>query len=66
MTNYSQYALKEWSVTIDSLLAGGRFCCSVSGIHEQRTSSALSTRFLSFSTHLHQSLHALHLVSVWF
>ena len=37
MTGHCQYALKEWSVTIDSLLAGRQILLlRKGGIHEQR------------------------------
>jgi hypothetical protein len=62
MTNDSQYALKEWSVTIDSLLAGRQILLlRKGGIHERRDRFSVEhPDFFLFPTHLHQSLHALH------
>lgn len=62
MTGYCHYALKEWSVTVDSLLAGRQiFLLRKGGIHEQRNGFHLEhPRFLLFPTHIHQSLHTLH------
>jgi hypothetical protein len=61
MTDYSLYALKEWSVTVDSLLAGQQILLlRKGGIHEQRDGFHLEhTEFFLFPTHVHQSEHAL-------
>jgi hypothetical protein len=61
MTDYSLYALKEWSVTVDSLLAGQQILLlRKGGIHEQRDGFHLEhTEFFLFPTHVHQSKHAL-------
>lgn len=62
MTGYCHYALKEWSVTVDSLLAGRQiFLLRKGGIQEQGNGFHLEhPRFLLFPTHVHQSLHTLH------
>jgi hypothetical protein len=62
MTGYSQYALKEWPVTIDSLLAGRQILLlRKGGIHEQRDGFKVKHRdFFLFPSHLHQNPHALH------
>jgi hypothetical protein len=62
MTGQCQYALKEWSVTIDSLLAGRQILLlRKGGIHEQRDGFKLEHRdFFLFPTHLHQHPGALH------
>ena len=59
MTGDCQYALKEWSVTIDSLLAGRQILLlRKGGIHEQRDGFSVEhPGFLSLSQSLHQSLH---------
>jgi hypothetical protein len=61
MTDYSLYALKEWSVTVDSLLAGQQILLlREGGIHEQSRQFHLEhTEFFLFSTHVHQTKHAL-------
>jgi hypothetical protein len=62
MTGQCQYALKEWSVTIDSLLAGRQtFLLRKGGIHEQRDGFKVEHQdFFLFPSHLHQHLRALH------
>lgn len=62
MTGYLHYALEEWSVTVDSLLAGRQILLlRKGGIHEQRDGFHLEhRRFFLFPTHVHQSLHTLH------
>ena len=62
MTGQCQYALKEWSVTIDSLLAGRQtFLLRKGGIHEQRGGFKVEHQeFFLFPSHLHQDLRALH------
>ena len=62
MTGQCQYALKEWSVTIDSLLAGRQILLlRKGGIHEQRDGFKLEHRdFFLFPTYLHQHPGALH------
>src|SRR4030095_3074932 len=62
MTGQCQYALKEWSVTIDSLLAGRQtFLLRKGGIHEQRDGFKVEHQdFFLFPRHLHQHLRALH------
>jgi len=62
MTSYCQYALKEWSVTVDSLLAGRQILLlRKGGIHEQRDGFNVEhPEFFLFPTHLHQNLPALH------
>jgi hypothetical protein len=62
MTGYCHYALKEWSVTVDSLLAGRQILLlRKGGIHEQHNGFHLEhRRFFLFPTHVHQSLHTLH------
>jgi hypothetical protein len=62
MTGYCHYALKEWSVTVDSLLAGRQiFLLRKGGIQEQRNGFHLEhPQFFLFPTHVHQSLHTLH------
>src|SRR4026207_1155918 len=62
MTGQCQYALKEWSVTIDSLFAGRQtFLLRKGGIHEQRDGFKVEHwDFFLFPSHLHQHLRALH------
>jgi hypothetical protein len=62
MTGQCQYALKEWSVTIDSLLAGRQILLlRKGGIHEQRDGFKVEHRdFFLFPSHLHQHRLALH------
>jgi len=62
MTGYRQYALKEWPVTIDSLLAGQQILLlRKGGIHEQREGFKVEHRdFFLFPSHLHESPKALH------
>jgi len=62
MTGQCQYALKEWSVTIDSLHAGRQILLlRKGGIHEQRDGFKVRYRdFFLFPSHLHQHTKALH------
>jgi len=62
MTGKCQYALKEWSVTIDSLLAGRQILLlRKGGIHEQRDGFKVEHwDFFLFPSHLHQHPRALH------
>ena len=62
MTGYCQYALKEWSVTMDSLLAGRQICCfaRVASTNNTTDFTLNTSEFFLFPTHVHQSLHALH------
>ena len=62
MSNYCQYALKEWSVTIHSLLAGRQIMLfRKGGIHEQREGFQVEhSEFFLFPTYLHQNYLALH------
>jgi hypothetical protein len=62
MTGQCQYALKEWSVTIDSLLAGRQILLlRKGGIHEQRDGFKVEHRdFFLFPSYLHQHPRALH------
>jgi len=62
MTGYCQYALKEWSVTVDLLLAGRQILLlRKGGIHERRDGFHLEHRqFFLFPTYVHQSLQTLH------
>ena len=62
MTGQCQYALKEWSVTIDSLLAGRQtFLLRKGGIHEQRDGFKVEHQdFFLFPSHLHQNPRSLH------
>jgi hypothetical protein len=62
MTGYCQYALKEWSVTIDSLLSGRQIVLfRKGGIHEQRDGFKVEHQdFFLFPSHLHQHSRALH------
>lgn len=61
MTDYCHYALKEWSVTVDSLRAGQIFLLRKGGIHERPDGFHVEyPGFFLFPTHLHQSLHAIH------
>src|SRR5215510_20670 len=61
MSNYCQYALKEWSVTIHSLLAGRQIMLfRKGGIHEQREGFQVRhSEFFLFPTCLHQNYLAL-------
>ena len=62
MTGQCQYALKEWSVTIDSLHTGRQILLlRKGGIHEQRDGFKVQHRdFFLFPSHLHQHPRALH------
>ena len=62
MTGKCQYALKEWSVTIDSLLAGRQILLlRKGGIHEQRDGFKVEHwDFFLFPSHLHRIPWALH------
>lgn len=62
MTGHCQYALKEWSVTIDSLLTGRQILLlRKGGIHEQRDGFKVEHHdFFLFPSHLHQHPRALH------
>ena len=62
MIGQCQYALKEWSVTIDSLFAGQQILLlRKGGIHEQRDGFKVEHRdFFLFPSHLHQHPRALH------
>ena len=62
MTGQCQYALKEWSVTIDSLLAGRQILLlRKGGIHERRDGFKVEHRdFFLFPSYLHQHPRALH------
>jgi len=62
ITSYCQYALKEWSVTVDSLLAGRQILLlRQGGIREQRDGFKVEhPKFVLFPTHLQQGLQALH------
>ena len=62
MTGLCQYALKEWSVTIDSLLTGRQILLlRKGGTHEQRDGFKVEHRdFFLFPSQLHQHPRALH------
>jgi hypothetical protein len=62
MTGQCQYALKEWSVTTDSLLTGRQtLLLRKGGIHEQRDGFKVEHQdFFLFPSHLHQHPQALH------
>lgn len=61
MTDYCQYALKDWSVTVDSLRAGQILLLRKGGIHEQYDEFHVKySEFFLFPTELHQSLPAIH------
>ena len=61
MANYCQYALKQWSVTVDSLLGGRQILLlRKGGIHEQREGFHIEpNEFFLLPTVLHQILQAL-------
>lgn len=62
MTGYCQYALKEWPVTIHSLVTGRQtLLLRKGGIRDQRDGFEVKHQgFFLFPTYLHQSVDALH------